>query len=600
MSKLPRMAGLIATMGMLMAACVPSNFTPTRQRAATTRSNHSATESAPTAVAIRDPILKPPPSPLIAQPIALDTQIAISQSFHSTFRAMLYAHESERTSIEAIEPVTWPDVCLGLAGEPGRRSVPCAPQPTPGYRIRTQQRADVFIFRTDTALGTVRLEDTTTDTMEDPLLSFVASSDQQGNPSCYTIALGVYRVSRGICGDAMLTTPHRPVFVNDIAHQLYQLTSTYRSFSATLPSGTLIFTGTGSTTATPAAQRMIAESAQSIYARSGYGNYGAEHGRVIIAERRSGDSKTSVAFKRDGTVYVDGIASPRLLDDEALPVLYEWIDRAPRADSATDVVVSRTSNGATIRFAVTDALTPSLRAPEALQNRLLDMVQRVVENTGHVREEISPAQYASGRVMTQSHTSPNTLWRATVIALFPDSSTHYYQRLDVTSRDEQRRYWPTAGWSPFGIGYGLPKVVKWTADGTGLFFTNIFLGDGCQLFEATGKLLRLDLRDGQQRDVAPGADLTPDEQWAIERSGRALQIYRVSEPAQAPRVITITSALSGDAVASMQFGDVQWAPDSRAFTYTRIDAPCAKENPRAGAVRVQVDIETLAQTQLKP
>lgn len=51
---------------------------------------------------------------------------------------------------DSIEPVRWPDACLGLSGEN------CATVVTPGYRIWLRAGDRVYQYRTDTLGNTVR------------------------------------------------------------------------------------------------------------------------------------------------------------------------------------------------------------------------------------------------------------------------------------------------------------------------------------------------------------------------------------------------------------------------------------------------------------
>ena len=225
----------------------------------------------------------------------------------------------------AYEPTEFPDSCLGLA-LPG---VMCAQVITPGYVVTLEAEGQKYVFHTDDNGTNVRLAEAPPVNVNDAAIVW----QHEENTGCQTATIGPDTVAFGVCGG-----PQAPgKFAGDVRAQAFaNYVSTYASFGAMTPAGQITFTGKGSTQATPAEQRMIAEFARLAALEAAGGRSGAAYGLILAWHREGGIA----GFCDDLTVYVTGdvfATSCRgnqpselgrgRLNAAQLAQAFEWVDR---------------------------------------------------------------------------------------------------------------------------------------------------------------------------------------------------------------------------------------------------------------------------------
>lgn len=168
---------------------------------------------------------------------------------------------------------------------------------------------------------------------------------------CREASIGMEGVSFAPCyGKRMggeLSSPQR-------AEELARLRDTFAPFTATTAAGDVVFNGTGTTEATPAQQRLVAEWAAIVNLEAGAGRTGAAYGNVFAMTREGGIA----ALCQTVTAYVTGVAyvvDCRSEPPTALPVivldagqlerLFMLYDRLPifeisRTDGTADVMTT--------------------------------------------------------------------------------------------------------------------------------------------------------------------------------------------------------------------------------------------------------------------
>jgi hypothetical protein len=188
------------------------------------------------------------------------------------------------------EQVDWPDACLGVQ-TPG---VACAEVITPGYRVILEADGKQYEFHTDMEGGMVLLADAPPVEITDAALEW-----QQTGDGCQYALLNADTVMFGSCDGPKIPGKFaQEGRANTFAHYV----QTYAPFKADTVAGSVIFTGTGSTVATPAEQRMIAEFARLASIEAAGGRSGAAYGLAFAWHREGG----IVGFCEDLTVYVIG------------------------------------------------------------------------------------------------------------------------------------------------------------------------------------------------------------------------------------------------------------------------------------------------------
>ncbi len=249
--------------------------------------------------------------------------------------------------IVSVEPMEWPDSCLG-AGGPAES---CALVVTPGYKLTFEADGGTYVYHTDPSGYQFRLV-----TAPEPALgeTIIAWTGQAEDGSCRAAVFGADGLAFGRCGGKLLGTSYvkqtRQAELVDFAAQ-------YASFDVPTPTGTIRFTAHGPTAATPAEQRMLAEWAWLVQWEAQNG------GPITWSEALAWHREGGVAgFCDDLTIDVTGEATARScaggqqvklgrthLNAAQLADLYRWIDTLQPFQ--TETVDPATADALTVRLA---------------------------------------------------------------------------------------------------------------------------------------------------------------------------------------------------------------------------------------------------------
>lgn len=233
-----------------------------------------------------------------------------------------------------VEAVQWPDDCLGI----DLPEQTCAPTSTPGYRVALQVDGETYTFHTDQFGGDVRLAAAPPVSIPDAAL--IWSRREAGR--CMTATFGSQMLAFGACGGVQMGGRY---VLPERAAALAVFTAAYAPFEAETPAGYVRLSGQGTTVATQAEQRMVAEWAALAWAEAMGGRSGAAYGWALSWSRQGG----LAGFCDEVTVYVTGealVSSCRSatgtpmrvrLNADQLARLYGWLDTLSSfEDSHTD------------------------------------------------------------------------------------------------------------------------------------------------------------------------------------------------------------------------------------------------------------------------
>jgi hypothetical protein len=279
-------------------------------------------------------------------------------------------------TIASFEKMMWVDRCLGtvVAGEA------CAEDITPGYRVVLVAAGQYYEVHTDESGGTSRLASAPEPELADAAITWMYESDE----SCETATFGSNVVEFGYCGAALILGQY---VVPERAEAFTYFVQTYAPFEAETPAGQLSFTGQGTTVATLAEQRMIAEWARLTALEARAGRSGASFGLALVWHREGGVT----GFCDDLMVYVTGevFASScqgeqsqalgyQRLTTEQLEQLYAWIDEWKAFEfSASD---SATPDALTVYVVFSGV--GSAEATEADQQALQEWAAQLITGFG--------------------------------------------------------------------------------------------------------------------------------------------------------------------------------------------------------------------------
>lgn len=236
--------------------------------------------------------------------------------------AELLGTNAETIEIREIEFDTWPDGCLGLP-RPGES---CTEAMVPGYRITLLYGTSQYIYRANERGTSLRREEG---------VSFAAPSEEarplvmwQSLECAEEALLLLEGLSFGACGG-----PYTVLSWDEgsIPSAMLEFLDTFAPFEAETPAGKVIFSGIGTTAASPAEQRAIAEwmKIQFLVAQSGRAE--ADWGLALTYSRQGG----LAGFCDEMKIYLDGSAIlsscknvdiDYRLDAEQLTQLYAWYD----------------------------------------------------------------------------------------------------------------------------------------------------------------------------------------------------------------------------------------------------------------------------------
>lgn len=233
-------------------------------------------------------------------------------------------------SVRQMTPTIWSDDCLGLPS-----GITCHPTPTLGYAIELERGGQRYLLHSDQDGKQARLAQSPTESLSDAFIHWQYSDGEQ----CRGAVIGTDRMQFGICGEAMLGASSRASMWSDIhgQNQATYLKQRYTAFTANTIRGTLTFTGTGTTMASEAQQRAIAEWALNRFADASVGYLPADYGlRLFWLERSASlcgglwiyQTGLAVAWNCEGSKALD----VDFLSAKQLQQFYTWLDGGKRWD----------------------------------------------------------------------------------------------------------------------------------------------------------------------------------------------------------------------------------------------------------------------------
>jgi hypothetical protein len=276
----------------------------------------------------------------------------------------------DQIEIVSVEEVEWPDACLGVY----TADMMCAQVITPGYRVVLAVDGQQYEYHTNSDGSFVQLFSAPEANVGDVLISW-----QQTLDTCQAAQIArdgiLFGPCMGVQMGGKLVSPEREA-------QLADLIATYAPFETETPAGIITFNGSGTTTATPAEERMIAEWARLIALEASGGRSGASWGLAFAWHREGGFA----GFCDDLTAYVSGqlFASTckgqapqnlgkRRMTAEELEQLYAWIDEYAPFEYIHDDGAVADSMKITLVFSGAG----STEADEATQQAILAFAQGI-------------------------------------------------------------------------------------------------------------------------------------------------------------------------------------------------------------------------------
>ncbi len=181
-------------------------------------------------------------------------------------------------------------------------------------------------------------------------------------------------------------------------------------------------------------------------------------------------------------------------------------------------------------------------------------------------------------------TSPDGKWIAQGIFALPKPESDIgldYTRLTLENTDGSIRWTVKDTWRETGLGYTLPKPVKWSQEGSYFYFTNSPVVEGCTALPVNGSdLQRVDLETGEMREMLPDVafwiSLSPDESLLayIKQGSSNLWIRDLNTGDE--KEIKINPGIDFDA------GNIVWSPNGQFLALTLANQPCTGNYPDSG------------------
>ena len=226
---------LILVLMLILAACAPA----------------AAPAPAPTAVPANP---QPEPSVVPATPAGDPTQAPAVVNTRALLARQLHLDPATIQVISA-EQTDWADACLGA----GLANELCAAVITPGYKLTLSANGQTYVVHTDRDGYQSRVVAAPEINVGTPVMQWQGTVD---NGRCYEAIIGADGVGFGLCyGPTKLggqfATETRQAVLAELAKQ-------YASFEADGEFGHLIFTGSGTTTASADVQQQLTRWAQQI------------------------------------------------------------------------------------------------------------------------------------------------------------------------------------------------------------------------------------------------------------------------------------------------------------------------------------------------
>lgn len=144
-----------------------------------------------------------------------------------------------------------------------------------------------------------------------------------------------------------------------------------------------------------------------------------------------------------------------------------------------------------------------------------------------------------------------------------------------------------------GLGYAIPVIHRWSADGEHVYFTNSVVPDGCGLFVNGSDLHRADLSTGEATELMPALaralSLSPDETTVAYFPWGPMPDLVLRDLAEGTERKLAWEIPFNDA------GNIVWSPDGSALALILSADSC---RPNWNYTTVKVDVPTLEPTVL--
>lgn len=176
--------------------------------------------------------------------------------------------------------------------------------------------------------------------------------------------------------------------------------------------------------------------------------------------------------------------------------------------------------------------------------------------------------------------SPTGAWLAQVRTDLPPDhqqpdTGHYLVEVRVISQDGVSILTPLLERRVYGLGYTMPKLVRWSQDGHSIFISEQSIPDGCVPFEQLNGLWRFDTIDGQVTILIPRSTalaISPDETQVAYIGGQGFATNElVVQELQTANYATVLLEPVG---VGAQFGAIVWSPVGNELVLTAAYHPC--------------------------
>lgn len=282
----------------------------------------------------------------------------------------------DQIEIVSVEPVEWPDACLGISNP----DVMCAQVITPGYRVILAVDGQQYEYHTNEDGSNVQLAAAPEANIGDTLLIW-----QQTTDMCQAATFGTTGVSFGYCMGVQMGVGYAN---EERMAQLGEIIASFAPFQADTPAGVVTLNGQGTAEATPAQQRMVAEWARLAQLEAASGRSGASWGLALAWHREGGIA----GFCDDLTIDVTGLVyastckgqnpqtlADRWLGNADLEQIYAWVDQyGPFEVEQTD---DAQADGMTVRmvFSGAGSVTPDEEEQQAMLDFAAEMYTRLAQ-----------------------------------------------------------------------------------------------------------------------------------------------------------------------------------------------------------------------------
>ncbi len=354
---------------LVLAACAPATAPGDTPPAA----EATAVPAVEPTTAAADPTTVPAEEPAVPAEQAAGDNVDMGELVRQVLVQQLQI-DAAQVEIVSVEPVDWPDSCLGISTP----DVMCAQVITPGYRVVLAVGDQEYEYHTNADGANIQLAAAPEANIGDTLLIW-----QQTLDTCQAATFGATGVAFGPCMGEPMGGNYAG---EERMAELGQIVVAFAPFQADTPAGIVTLNGQGEAEATPAQQRMIAEWARQAQLQATAGSAGAGDGLAFAWHREGGiagfcdDLTASVT----GQVYASNCRgetpetiAKRWLDSRELEQIYAWVDEyAPFEFEHKDNAMA--ADSMTTRLVYSGA--GAMKADANIQQRMVDFAAELFAN----------------------------------------------------------------------------------------------------------------------------------------------------------------------------------------------------------------------------